>query len=107
MGTWAIMALAGGFEIAWAIGLKYSGGFSRPVPALVYVCMVLSVALLGVSMRVMPAGTAYAVWTGIGTVGTAILGMCLLGESRAPIRMACILIIVVGVVGLYLTEHWK
>jgi quaternary ammonium compound-resistance protein SugE len=105
MGTWAIIALAGGFEIAWAIGLKYSGGFSRPVPSLIYACMVLSVAFLGVSMKAMPVGTAYAIWTGIGTVGTAILGIYLFGESRAPIRMTFIFIIVVGVVGLYLTEQ--
>jgi quaternary ammonium compound-resistance protein SugE len=101
---WVVLIIAGLLEIAWAIGLKYSGGFSRPVPAIVYACMVVSVGLLGVAMRGIPAGTVYAVWTGIGTVGTAALGIPLFCESSDPLRLFFLGVIVIGVVGLGCVE---
>jgi quaternary ammonium compound-resistance protein SugE len=91
------------FEIAWAIGLKYTDGFTRLVPSvLTGACMIVSLALLGLALRTLPLGTAYAVWTGIGTIGTAILGIVLLGESAGALRLGCIGLIVLGIVGLKL-----
>lgn len=99
--TWLILVLAGLFEIAWAVGLKYTEGFSRIVPTVFTAAsMVASVVLLGLAMRHLPLGTAYAVWTGIGTVGTAILGMVLLGEPAGAMRLLCIALIVAGIIGL-------
>lgn len=99
--AWIILFLAGLFEIGWAIGLKYAEGFTRPVPSvLTAVSMVASVVLLGLALRTLPLGTAYAVWTGIGTVGTAILGMLLFGEPAGALRLACIALITAGIVGL-------
>ncbi|HEX5673978.1 MAG TPA: quaternary ammonium compound efflux SMR transporter SugE, partial [Azonexus sp.] len=95
--------IAGLCEVAWAVGLKYTEGFSRLGPSLATVAaMVVSVALLGWSLKTLPLGTAYAVWTGIGAVGTAILGMILFGESREAARLLCIVLIVAGIVGLKL-----
>ncbi|MES2124864.1 MAG: quaternary ammonium compound efflux SMR transporter SugE [Gemmatimonadota bacterium] len=103
--AWAYVVVAGFLEVGWAIGLKYSEGFSRPVPsALTLAGMVASMWLLAQALRVLPAGTGYAVWTGIGAVGTAILGIVLLGESRGALRLACIAMIVVGILGLRLAE---
>lgn len=101
MQAWIMLAAAGLFEIVWAIGLKYAEGFSRPVPsAITIAAMVISMWLLAQAARELPIGTAYAVWTGIGAVGAALLGMMLFQESANPIRLACIALIVVGIVGL-------
>lgn len=99
--AWWFVIVAGLFEVVWTIGLKYSEGFTRPVPsAVTVVAMVVSMWLLAQAIRVLPAGTSYAVWVGIGAVGTAMLGIILLGESRAPLRLASIALIVLGIVGL-------
>ena len=101
--AWLVLFIAGLCEVAWAVGLKYTEGFSRLGPSLATVAaMVVSVALLGWSLKTLPLGTAYAVWTGIGAVGTAILGMILFGESREAARLLCIVLIVAGIVGLKL-----
>jgi quaternary ammonium compound-resistance protein SugE len=101
--AWLSLFVAGLFEIGWAIGLKYTDGFTRPWPTVGTVAaMIVSLAFLEYSLRTLPVGTAYAVWVGIGAVGTAILGMVLLGESREPLRLACLVLIVAGVIGLKL-----
>ena len=101
--AWGLLVIAGLCEIGWAVGLKYTDGFSRPAPtALVVVAMIASVWLLAIALRTIPVGTGYAVWTGIGAVGTAILGMFLFNESRDVLRVGCILLIVAGIVGLKL-----
>lgn len=98
---WLILFIAGLFEIAWAIGLKYSDGFTKPLPSvLTVISIVISMGLLAVTLKHLPVGTAYAVWTGIGAVGTAILGIILFGESKEFIRIFFIFLIVVGIVGL-------
>lgn len=97
--------VAGLIEVVWAIGLKYSEGFSRPLPSAVTVfAMVASMWLLAQALRVLPVGTGYAVWVGIGAVGTAMLGILLLGESRTPLRLASIVLVVAGIVGLKLAK---
>ncbi|MCF6368645.1 quaternary ammonium compound efflux SMR transporter SugE [Rhizobium halophilum] len=99
--AWILLTLAGLFEIGWAIGLKYTDGFTRPLPTvLTLVSMLISVVLLGLAVRTLPVGTAYAVWTGIGTVGTVILGIILFAEPASALRLACIAMIVGGIVGL-------
>lgn len=101
--AWLYLFFAGLFEIGWAIGLKYTQGFTRLVPTLLTLAsMVVSLGLLGLALKQLPVGTAYAVWTGIGTVGTAVLGIWLLGESAAVLRLLCIGLIVAGIVGLRL-----
>ena len=101
--SWAILFVAGLFEVGWAIGLKYADGFTRPLPsALTIAAMVLSVVLLSLALRSLPLGTAYAVWTGIGTIGTAILGIVLFAEPATALRLGCIGLIVAGIVGLKL-----
>ena len=101
---WTLLFIAGLFEVAWAIGLKYTDGFTKPVPtALTVAAMIASVVLLGLAMKHLPVGTAYAVWTGIGTIGTVILGIVLLGDSASPMRLACLGLIMLGIVGLKLT----
>ncbi|MDP3668206.1 MAG: quaternary ammonium compound efflux SMR transporter SugE [Telluria sp.] len=101
--TWFILFVAGLLEVAWAVGLKYTHGFTRLIPSIfTLVSMSASVLLLGLAMRQLPLGTAYAVWTGIGTVGTAIAGMLLLGESAGALRLGCIGLIIVGIAGLKL-----
>lgn len=103
--AWILLVIAGLLEIAWAVGLKYADGFTRPVPSLVTIAaMIASMALLGLAARTLPIGTAYAVWTGIGTVGAAVLGMMLFGESAAPARLLCLGLIVAGIVGLKLLK---
>jgi quaternary ammonium compound-resistance protein SugE len=101
--AWVLLLVAGLFEVGWAVGLKYSEGFTRLWPSLGTVAaMALSLGLLGLALRSLPLGTAYAVWTGIGTVGTALLGIALLGESASPLRLVCIGLIVAGIAGLKL-----
>ncbi len=102
--AWSILILAGLFEIGWAVGLKWTDGFTRPLPsALTTISMIVSLGLLGLALRHLPLGTAYAVWTGVGTVGTAILGIWLFGEAVSPLRLACIGLIVAGIAGLKLS----
>lgn len=101
--AWVILLVAGLFEVGWAIGLKYTEGFTRPVPTvLTLISMVVSLGLLGLALKHLPIGTAYAVWTGVGAVGTAVLGIVLFGESTAMARVVCIGLIVAGIVGLKL-----
>jgi quaternary ammonium compound-resistance protein SugE len=103
--AWLILLLAGIFEIAWAVGLKYTEGFSRFWPtAGTVAAMVVSVTLLGIAVKTLPLGTAYAVWTGIGAVGTVILGIVLFGESASALRLLCVGLILVGIVGLKLVS---
>lgn len=100
---WAILFAAGLFEVAWAVGLKFSQGFTRLWPSVfTLVCMAISVFLLSVTLRHLPVGSAYAVWTGIGAVGTALVGMLFLHEAASPARLTCIALIVAGIVGLKL-----
>lgn len=101
--AWTFLFFAGLFEIGWAIGLKYTEGFTRLTPTLLTVAsMIVSLGLLGLALKTLPVGTAYAIWTGIGTVGTAILGIYLLGEPATTIRLLCIGLIVSGIIGLKL-----
>ncbi|WP_339905380.1 quaternary ammonium compound efflux SMR transporter SugE [Pseudomonas guineae] len=103
--SWIILLLAGLFEIGWAVGLKYSDGFTRPLPTLLTVsAMIISVALLGLAMKELPLGTAYAIWTGVGAVGTVIAGVILFGEAVTPIRLASVVLIVCGLLGLKLSH---
>lgn len=101
--AWVILVVAGVLEVGWAIGLKYTEGFTRLWPSVgTVVAMIASVVLLGYAMKSLPVGTAYAVWVGVGAVGTAILGMVLLGESANTGRLVSLGLIVVGIVGLKL-----
>ena len=101
--AWAILFIAGLFEVGWAIGLKYTEGFTRLVPsAPTLSAMILSIVLLGLALKTLPVGTAYAVWTGIGAVGTATLGIYLFGEPATAARLASIGLIIAGIVGLKL-----
>jgi len=99
--TWIVLVLAGLFEVGWAICLKYTKGFTELWPTIGFGCsMLLSVYLLGVALKSLPIGTAYTVWTGIGAVGTVILGMLLFGEAADPRRLICIGLIIAGIIGL-------
>jgi len=101
--AWIVLVVAGVFEVAWAIGLKYTDGFTRMWPSVgTAAAMIVSVVLLAWAMRTLPVGTAYAVWTGIGAVGTVILGIALFGEAATLARLACVGLIVAGIVGLKL-----
>lgn len=103
--AWGILLLAGLLEVGWAVGLKYTEGFTRLWPTVgTAAAMIGSMALLGVALRTLPLGTAYAAWTGIGTVGTAILGIVLFEEPATAMRLACIALIVAGIVGLKLAS---
>ncbi|MDP8568304.1 quaternary ammonium compound efflux SMR transporter SugE [Methylophilus aquaticus] len=103
--TWLVLIIAGLFETAWAIGLKYTEGFSRFWPSFwTIVAMVISVWLLGLCVRTLPVGTAYAVWVGIGAVGTVLLGMWLFDESTSPLRIVSLLLIIAGIIGLKLAS---
>lgn len=102
---WLYLLGAGIAEIGWAVGLKYTEGFTRPLPTMLTVCsMVVSLGLLGLALRELPLGTAYAIWTGIGTVGTVLLGILLFGEAATAIRLACVGLILAGIVGLKLAS---
>ena len=101
--AWFYLFIAGLFEVGWAIGLKYSEGFTRIVPTtLTIAAMIASVVLLGLALRDLPVGTGYAIWTGIGTVGTVILGMVLFGDPATAARLGCIGLIIAGIAGLKL-----
>jgi quaternary ammonium compound-resistance protein SugE len=101
--NWMLLLVAGLFEVGWAIGLKYTDGFTRPWPTVGTVAaMVISVGLLGWAMRGLPVGTAYAVWVGVGAVGTAVLGMLLFGEAASAGRLVSLGLVVAGIVGLKL-----
>jgi len=103
--AWLVLVVAGLFEVGWAIGLKYTEGFTRFWPsAATVLAMVASVVLLGWAMRTLPVGTAYAVWTGIGAVGTVALGIVLFQEPATVARLACVGLIVAGIVGLKVTH---
>ena len=103
--AWWLLAAAGLLEIAWAVGLKATGGLSRPGPSVVVlVVAIASFALLGLAMKTLPVGTAYAVWVGIGAVGAALLGIVLFGEAASVARIGCVLLIVAGVAGLKLVD---
>jgi quaternary ammonium compound-resistance protein SugE len=103
--AWALLGLAGTLEIAFAFGMKWSEGFTRLMPALfTAVTGLSSVFLLSLSLRTLPVGTGYAVWTGVGAAGTAILGVAVMGDSAAPQRMLCIFLILAGVIGLKLVS---
>ncbi|HGW0986403.1 TPA: quaternary ammonium compound efflux SMR transporter SugE [Escherichia coli] len=104
--SWIILVIAGLLEVVWAVGLKYTYGFSRLTPSVITVmAMIVSMALLAWAMKSLPVGTAYAVWTGIGAVGAAITGIVLLGESANPMRLASLALIVLGIIGLKLSTH--
>ncbi|MDY7577489.1 quaternary ammonium compound efflux SMR transporter SugE [Herbaspirillum sp. RTI4] len=99
--AWLMLILAGIFEIAWAVGLKYTEGFTRLWPSIgTALAMVLSVGLLALAVKTLPLSTAYAIWTGIGAFGAVILGIVLFGESAAPARLACLGLILLGIIGL-------
>lgn len=103
--AWLYLFVAGLLEVVWATAMKYSEGFTRPGPSVVTVgAMIVSFALLATAMRTLPLGTAYGVWTGIGVIGSALLGILLLGESAAPARLLFLALIVIGVVGLRLVS---
>ena len=102
--SWIILFFAGLFEVGWAVGLKYTEGFSRPLPtALTVAAMLVSLGLLGVAMKELPLGTAYAIWTGVGAVGTVIAGIILFGESAALLRLVSVGLILCGLAGLKLS----
>lgn len=102
---WFLLILAGVFEVGWAIGLKYTAGFTRLGPTLATAAsMVVSLALLGVALKTLPVGTAYAVWTGVGTIGTAVLGIVLFREPATAMRLICIGLIAAGILGLRLAR---
>ncbi|WP_422776212.1 quaternary ammonium compound efflux SMR transporter SugE [Pseudomonas mediterranea] len=99
--SWIILFFAGLFEVGWAVGLKYTDGFSRPLPtALTIAAMAISLGLLGLAMKELPLGTAYAIWTGVGAVGTVTAGIILFGESMALVRLVSVALIVAGLIGL-------
>ena len=99
--SWIILFFAGLFEVGWAVGLKYTEGFTRPIPtALTVAAMLVSLGLLGLTMKELPLGTAYTIWTGVGAVGTVIAGIILFGESMALFRLASVALIIAGLVGL-------
>ncbi|WP_419319066.1 quaternary ammonium compound efflux SMR transporter SugE [Caulobacter sp. ErkDOM-E] len=101
--AWIILFIAGLFEIGWAVGLKFTEGFTRPIPTvLTAISLVLSMGLLGWAVKTLPLGTAYAVWTGIGAVGTAIVGIVIFKEPATAARLVCLGLIVAGILGLKL-----
>lgn len=104
--SWLILLIAGLLEVVWAIGLKYTHGFTRLTPSIITVtAMIISIMLLSWAMKTLPVGTAYAVWTGIGAVGAAVAGIALLGESASLARIFSLCLIVAGIIGLKLSTH--
>ena len=105
MSPWVTLGIAGAFEVVWAVGLKYTDGFSRLWPSVfTLVAMAISVYFLALAVKTIPLGTGYAVWTGIGAAGTAILGIILFSESADAVRLFCIVLIIAGIAGLKLTS---
>ena len=103
--AWVFLFFAGLFEIGWAMGLKQTEGFTRLVPSLLTAAsMIVSLGLLGLALKTLPLGTAYAIWTGIGTVGTVVVGMMIYGEPASTVRLGCVALIVTGIVGLKLVS---
>jgi quaternary ammonium compound-resistance protein SugE len=103
--AWVYLFFAGLFEIGWAVGLKFTAGFTRLVPSLLTVAsMVVSLGLLGLALKALPLGTAYAIWTGIGTIGTVVVGIILFRESADVLRLTCVGLILAGIVGLKLVS---
>jgi quaternary ammonium compound-resistance protein SugE len=103
--SWIILLCAGLLEVCWAVGLKYTDGFTRPLPTLLtFLAIACSIGLLGVAVRDLPVGTAYAVWSGLGAVGTVIAGVMLFGESMALVKLASVGLIVIGLLGLKLAS---
>lgn len=103
--AWLYLAIAGLLEVGWAVGLKYTEGWSRPwASAWTVAAMIASILFLAQALKAIPVGTGYAIWTGIGAAGTAVLGIVLFAESAAPARLACIALIVTGIIGLKLTS---
>ncbi|WP_322516746.1 quaternary ammonium compound efflux SMR transporter SugE [Rhodopseudomonas palustris] len=99
--AWGLLVIAGLMEVGWAIGLKYTEGFTRLVPSVLTIAaMIVSIGLLGLALKTLPIGTAYAIWTGIGAVGTAVLGIVLFGDPATAARLSCIGLIVAGIIGL-------
>jgi quaternary ammonium compound-resistance protein SugE len=102
---WILLVIAGILEIGWAWGLKAADGFTRPGPTIfTVICLIASMGAFGIALRGLPLGTAYAVWTGIGAAGTAVLGMALYGEAASAARLGCILLIILGIAGLKLVS---
>lgn len=103
--NWIILIVAGLFEVGWAVGLKYTEGFTRLWPSLgTIISMIISLALLGIAMKGLPLGTAYGIWVGVGAVGTVIVGIALLGESASVPRMISVGLIIAGIIGLKLSN---
>jgi quaternary ammonium compound-resistance protein SugE len=103
--NWIILIVAGLFEVGWAIGLKYTEGFTRLWPTIgTVISMIISLGLLGIAMKDLPVGTAYSIWVGVGAVGTVILGIVLLGESASVSRMISVVLIIAGIIGLKLSN---
>ena len=103
--AWVVLFVAGLLEVGWAVGLKYTEGFTRLWPSVATgVAVIGSMTLLGLALRALPLGTAYAIWTGIGTVGTAVIGIVVFGEPATAMRLVCIALIVAGIVGLKITS---
>lgn len=104
--AWTLLIIAGLLEVGWAVGLKYTDGFTKPVPSILTgLAIAGSMVLLSIAARTIPIGTAYAVWVGIGAFGTAVIGIVALGEPANALRIACLLLLVVSVIGLKLAAH--
>lgn len=104
--AWLFLFLAGLFEVGWAVGLKYSDGFTRPLPSVLTVAaMLVSLILLGLALRSIPLGTGYAIWTGIGTIGTVVFGVIYLAEPATAARVFCVALILTGIIGLKLVSN--
>jgi quaternary ammonium compound-resistance protein SugE len=102
--NWAILVVAGIFEVGWAIGLKYTQGFTRLWPSVwTVLAMIINLGLLGIAMKALPVGTAYSVWVGLGSIGSVVLGIVLFGERASPARMISVVLILAGIVGLKLS----
>lgn len=105
--AWIYLLAAAIFEICWAAGLKFTDGFTKPIPtALTLICYLISFILLGIAVKNLPLGTAYAIWTGIGTLGIAVFGIMILDEPASLIRIGCMLVIVLGIIGLKLSSGY-